>query len=283
MLDFALRKIPMTINEGFWWSDVRDVADAVASAVSRGEDGEVYFTPGRYAKLAQLARIISDFAGSNPPRLSVPLLGSRGRAAGGSRLCGGSPVVAPLHPGGAEFDAQLPGQRGRRGRQETTGLHRASAGGINRGHSSLVSAERRPGVSIGPVGFAVVVSIWTALALPALVSGLDRARLLRTGGWQAHWGPQTTGPVGVVSDGIAGSGHPAGNLPDCHPLDGRQRVGSRRPAGRSMGSALCSPHADMAVAGAAKGQSDAGGDLRGGIWIQHRERTAVRLVPDSSR
>ena len=44
-LDFALRKIPMTINEGSWWSDVRDVADAAAAAVSHGENGRVYFTP----------------------------------------------------------------------------------------------------------------------------------------------------------------------------------------------------------------------------------------------
>ncbi|MYC33332.1 MAG: SDR family NAD(P)-dependent oxidoreductase [Chloroflexi bacterium] len=72
VLDFALRKVPMTINEGFWWSDVRDVADAVASAVSCGKDGKVYFTLGRYAKLAQLARIISRYTGCGPPRLSVP-------------------------------------------------------------------------------------------------------------------------------------------------------------------------------------------------------------------
>jgi len=72
VLDFALRKVPMTINEGFWWCDVRDVADVVASAVSCSEDGKVYFTPGRYAKLAQLARIISGCAGCDPPRSSVP-------------------------------------------------------------------------------------------------------------------------------------------------------------------------------------------------------------------
>ena len=63
VLDFALRKIPVTINEGFWWGDVRDIAAAAASAISRGEDGKVYFTPGRYAKLGQLARIISGFLG----------------------------------------------------------------------------------------------------------------------------------------------------------------------------------------------------------------------------
>ena len=72
VLDFALRKVPMTVNEGFWWSDVRDVADAVASAVGRGDDGKVYFTPGRYAKLSQVARIISAYAECRRPWLSVP-------------------------------------------------------------------------------------------------------------------------------------------------------------------------------------------------------------------
>ena len=51
--------MPVTIDEGFWWSGVRDVADAAAEAVSRGEGGKVYFTPGRYAKLAELDRIVS--------------------------------------------------------------------------------------------------------------------------------------------------------------------------------------------------------------------------------
>ena len=71
-LDFALRKIPVTINEGFWWSDVRDVADAAAAAVSQGAGGKVYFTPGRYAKLAELDRIISGLMGYEGPRPSVP-------------------------------------------------------------------------------------------------------------------------------------------------------------------------------------------------------------------
>lgn len=69
VLDFALGKIPMTIKEGFWWSDV---ADAAALAVSRGEDGKVYFTPGRYATLSQLARLISGFLGCDVPRQAVP-------------------------------------------------------------------------------------------------------------------------------------------------------------------------------------------------------------------
>ena len=51
--------MPVTIDEGSWWSDVRDVADAAAEAVLRGEGDKVCFTPGRYAKLAELDGIVS--------------------------------------------------------------------------------------------------------------------------------------------------------------------------------------------------------------------------------
>ena len=77
-------------------------------------------------------------------------------------------------------------------------------------------------MSIGPVWFAVVVSIWTALALPALVSGLvgrDYFGLVA-----ASPRERTPGPVGMVSDGTADPGHPADNLPD------RTRTGGRPPA-----------------------------------------------------
>lgn len=72
VLAMARRKLPMLLSEGFWWSDVRDVADAVASAVSRGTDGRVYFTPGRHARLAQLARLCSASLGRDVTRPSIP-------------------------------------------------------------------------------------------------------------------------------------------------------------------------------------------------------------------
>ena len=72
LLDLARRKLPFLVNEGYWWSDVRDVADAVASAVSAATIGDVYFTPGRYAKFDRLARICSNVLGYDVTRPSVP-------------------------------------------------------------------------------------------------------------------------------------------------------------------------------------------------------------------
>ena len=72
ILDIARRRLPMLVNAGYWWCDVRDVADAVAEAVACGGDGAVYFTPGRYAKLEQLAEMCSATLGRDVTRPAVP-------------------------------------------------------------------------------------------------------------------------------------------------------------------------------------------------------------------
>ncbi len=73
LLAMASKQLPCLINGGFWWSDVRDVANAVANAVeARGYGGEVYFTAGQYAKTSQLARLCSQVLGRNVKRLVVP-------------------------------------------------------------------------------------------------------------------------------------------------------------------------------------------------------------------
>ena len=72
LLDIAHRKLPLLINEGYWWCDVRDVADAVACAISAATNGDVYFVPGRYAKFARLAGICSDILGCDVTRPAVP-------------------------------------------------------------------------------------------------------------------------------------------------------------------------------------------------------------------
>ncbi|MDE2699116.1 MAG: SDR family NAD(P)-dependent oxidoreductase, partial [Gemmatimonadota bacterium] len=60
LLAMARKQLPCLINGGFWWSDVRDVANAIANAVeASGYGGEVYFTAGQYAKTRQLARLCS--------------------------------------------------------------------------------------------------------------------------------------------------------------------------------------------------------------------------------
>ena len=78
LLAMARKQLPCLINGGFWWSDVRDVANAIANAVgARGYGGEVYFTAGQYAKTSQLARLCSQVLGRKVKRPVVPYLMAR--------------------------------------------------------------------------------------------------------------------------------------------------------------------------------------------------------------
>ena len=73
LLAIAHKQLPCLVNGGFWWSDVRDVANAIAHAVgARGYGGEVYFTAGQYAKTSQLVRLCSQVLGRNVKRPVIP-------------------------------------------------------------------------------------------------------------------------------------------------------------------------------------------------------------------
>ena len=73
LLAIARKQLPCLINGGFWWSDVRDVANAIANAVgASGYGGEVYFTAGQYAKTSQLARLCSQVLGRSVKRPVIP-------------------------------------------------------------------------------------------------------------------------------------------------------------------------------------------------------------------
>ena len=73
LLAMARKRLPCLINGGFWWSDVRDVANAIANAVgANGYGGEVYFTAGQYAKTSQLARLCSQVLGRNVKHPVIP-------------------------------------------------------------------------------------------------------------------------------------------------------------------------------------------------------------------
>ncbi len=76
LLDIANKEIPMLIREGYWWTDVRDVAEAVAEAVDHdanvNTNSNVYLTIGKYATLSQLAQFCSEFLGRNLNFPTVP-------------------------------------------------------------------------------------------------------------------------------------------------------------------------------------------------------------------
>ena len=60
LLGVAGGRLPCLVEGGYWWCDVRDVAAAIANAVTRGTAGAVYFTTGRYASMRELADLCSD-------------------------------------------------------------------------------------------------------------------------------------------------------------------------------------------------------------------------------
>ncbi len=73
LLAIAHKRLPWLIDGGFWWSDVRDVANAIANAVGANEyGGEVHFTAGRYAKIRGLARLCSQVLGHSVMRPVIP-------------------------------------------------------------------------------------------------------------------------------------------------------------------------------------------------------------------
>ncbi len=72
VMDMARRQLPLLIDEGYWWCDVRDVADAIAASVSAPDDGAIYFTPGNYAKFGFMTGICSEALGYDVTRPVVP-------------------------------------------------------------------------------------------------------------------------------------------------------------------------------------------------------------------
>ena len=74
VLAIAQRRLPMLIKAGYWWCDVRDVADtAVAALRVDDQGGRVYLTPGFYASFSDLARMCSAVVGRDVGRPVIPM------------------------------------------------------------------------------------------------------------------------------------------------------------------------------------------------------------------
>jgi dihydroflavonol-4-reductase len=72
VMSFARGRIPMLVDGGFDWVDVRDVAEAAVLAAERAPRGERYIIGGRYASMAELARLVCGEVGVTPPSISCP-------------------------------------------------------------------------------------------------------------------------------------------------------------------------------------------------------------------
>ena len=74
LLAIAHREIPRLLDLGLWWSDVRDVAAAIAAAVGASAGGgHVHLAAGTYAQTTELARLCSRVLGRDLTRRKVPL------------------------------------------------------------------------------------------------------------------------------------------------------------------------------------------------------------------
>ena len=72
LLGVAGGRLPCLVEGGYWWCDVRDVAAAIAGAVTDGAAGAVYFTTGRYASMRELAILCSDALARDVRRPVLP-------------------------------------------------------------------------------------------------------------------------------------------------------------------------------------------------------------------
>ncbi len=66
-------KIPMYVNGGYNFVDVRDVADGIISACYKGKSGENYILSGGYISVAEMLSVIQKEAGISVPRRKAPM------------------------------------------------------------------------------------------------------------------------------------------------------------------------------------------------------------------
>lgn len=87
-------KVPFLADGGMHFTDVRDVASAIARLVSLTSPRPVYHLPGTASSLAQFFRMVSDVSGAPMPRMHLPKWVALGIANGGAgvSLVSGKPA-----------------------------------------------------------------------------------------------------------------------------------------------------------------------------------------------
>lgn len=73
LLQLYLHQIPGVVNAGFYWVDVRDVANGIRLAHQHGKPGRRYILAGEYASIPQISKIVGEVPGASPPRLVTPM------------------------------------------------------------------------------------------------------------------------------------------------------------------------------------------------------------------
>lgn len=73
LIDLHRRKVPMLVQGGFNWVDVRDVVEGALAAEERGRVGTRYLLGGHFLTIPELARLASRVTGIPTPRLTAPM------------------------------------------------------------------------------------------------------------------------------------------------------------------------------------------------------------------
>lgn len=73
LLQMVHRELPGLVASGFYWVDIRDVAQAAIAAETRGRCGERYILSGEYGPIPKLAKLVHTHTGSRPPLMTSPL------------------------------------------------------------------------------------------------------------------------------------------------------------------------------------------------------------------
>lgn len=71
--DLCLARMPGLVRGGYDWVDARDVAKAAMAAEVSGRKGERYLLSGHWIPFSDMAELIKEFSGVNPPRFVSPM------------------------------------------------------------------------------------------------------------------------------------------------------------------------------------------------------------------
>lgn len=72
VIQLCERKIPMLTPLGYDWTDVRDVAAAICTAIENQIANDKFLLPGAWHSLAELAAIIKSYTGVHTPKYTAP-------------------------------------------------------------------------------------------------------------------------------------------------------------------------------------------------------------------
>lgn len=72
LIDYINRKIPVILEGGFDFVDIRDVADGMCAATDYGHAGENYILSGNYISVAEIMRAIGNYSGIPSPEFRLP-------------------------------------------------------------------------------------------------------------------------------------------------------------------------------------------------------------------